>query len=144
MRDLYCIPPRKKCAAELKRWKLPTIWNCGKHHQEEVDEEDRVATPPVIIAYKGPCSIPSCKSTIKSNNSHIKCLEEGCDNRVHHKCSEMDKVQIKQYLAGDRKWSCTQCLTKRLTSDHLTRHNEDLTDADGSAPKDEHERLRIL
>ena len=136
---------RGKDCSGVKRWKFPTTWNCGKHHPLlEEDPEELAAVPPVITAYKGSCSVPSCKSTIKSNHPHIKCLEEGCDNRVHLKCSELDKVQTKEYLRGERKWSCTQCLTKRLTSDHLTTHNNDLADSESPDPKDEHEKLRIL
>ena len=128
----------------VKRWHPTESWNCGKHHEEPTPETP--VNPPDIIAYKGPCAVPTCKTPIKSNHSRIKCLEDGCDNRVHHKCSEMNKEQIKEYLNGERKWSCTQCLTKMRSSNHRTVLCEDLpeTDLTHEDKMKSHERLRIL
>ena len=139
---------RSEECSGVERWKTPASWNCGKHDRDD-EEEDQAASiinPPELTAYKGPCAVASCKSTIKSTNSHIMCLEEGCTNRVHHKCSEMDKNQIKEYLRGERHWSCKHCLTKQLSSDHCTTFNGNLLESKNAreGPKVEQNKLRIL
>ena len=100
-----------------------------------------------IIITPRKCKCSKCHGPIRINTKPIKCLNEGCENRYHQNCTDLNKDNVIKYYNGEINWICVPCTKKQQSTDHLTQHQtNDLPEAtkNNLEATDERKSLRVL